>query len=60
MGEAEMDTIAGFIAAILIEKRKPDALVTDVAAFRLPFQTIYYCFENGLPLVIGDQVLGTS
>src|SRR5216684_2068165 len=55
MGEAEMDTIAGFIASILIEKRRPDALVADVAAFRLPFQTIYYCFENGLPPVIGDQ-----
>jgi glycine hydroxymethyltransferase len=33
MAEAEMDTIAGFIASILIEKRKPDALVTEVAAF---------------------------
>jgi glycine hydroxymethyltransferase len=49
MGETEMDTIAGFIASILIEKRTPDALVTEVAAFRLPFQTVYYCFENGLP-----------
>jgi glycine hydroxymethyltransferase len=60
MGETEMDTIAGFIASILIEKRKPDAVVTEVAAFRLPFQTVYYCFENGFPPVIGDQVPGTT
>jgi len=46
MGESEMETIADFIARSLVE---PEAVIDDVIAFRQPYQTLYYCFENGLP-----------
>jgi glycine hydroxymethyltransferase len=49
MGEAEMETIADFIARILVERVEPEAVLDDVIAFRQPYQTLYYCFENGLP-----------
>jgi glycine hydroxymethyltransferase len=50
MGEAEMEAIAGFIARVLIEDAAPEEVADDVIAFREPYQTIYYCFENGLPM----------
>ena len=46
MGESEMETIADFIARSLVE---PEAVIDDMIAFRQPYQTLYYCFENGLP-----------
>jgi glycine hydroxymethyltransferase len=49
MGEAEMETIADFIARVVSGKDRPEAIVNDVVEFRLPFQTLYYCFENGFP-----------
>ena len=49
MREPQMETIADFIAAVLVEGRAPEDLVDDVVAFRAPYQTIYYCFESGLP-----------
>ena len=49
MGAAEMEAIADFMARILVEGADPDALAGDVTDFRAPFQTLYYCFENGLP-----------
>jgi len=49
MREAEMEQIADFIARILIEKASPESVLEDVIEFRQPYQTIYYCFENGLP-----------
>lgn len=49
MGEKEMETIADFIARILIDKAPPHDVVEDVMEFRRPYQTLYYCFENGLP-----------
>jgi glycine hydroxymethyltransferase len=49
MGEAEMEIIADFIARILVERSAPEKVVDDVIAFRQPFQTLYYCFEHGLP-----------
>jgi glycine hydroxymethyltransferase len=49
MGEAEMETIADFIARILIEWSAPEAVIDDVIAFRQPYQTLYYCFEHGVP-----------
>jgi glycine hydroxymethyltransferase len=48
MREAEMETIADFIARILIEKAKPEDVVKDVIEFRQAYQTLYYCFDNGL------------
>jgi glycine hydroxymethyltransferase len=49
MGEAEMETIAHFIAHILVERAAPDAVREEVLALRQPYQTLYYCFEHGLP-----------
>ena len=49
MHEAEMETIADFIARLLIEQTAPEKVVDDVIAFRQPYQTLYYCFDQGLP-----------
>lgn len=49
MGEAEMDAIAEFMARVLIEKQRPEDVAKDVVAFREPYQTLYYCFDNGPP-----------
>ncbi len=44
-----METIADFITRILVERSAPEAVLDDVIAFRQPYQTLYYCFEHGLP-----------
>lgn len=49
MNEQDMDSIAGFIARLLIERASPEDVLEDVIDFRMPFQKMYYCFENGLP-----------
>jgi glycine hydroxymethyltransferase len=49
MGEAQMEHIAGFIARVLVEGVAPEELAGEVIAFREPYQTVYYCFEHGLP-----------
>ncbi|GAC1384741.1 MAG: serine hydroxymethyltransferase [Ktedonobacteraceae bacterium] len=49
MHENEMDTIADFIARVLVEREAPEDVRDDVIAFREAYQTLYYCFENGLP-----------
>ncbi len=49
MKEAEMETIADFIAEIVVRGKSPEALLSQVLDFRAGFQTLYYCFENGLP-----------
>jgi len=49
MGEVEMDAIADFIARILVERVAPEEVREEVIAFRQPYQTLYYCFENGIP-----------
>jgi glycine hydroxymethyltransferase len=49
MREKDMATIADFMARILIEKAAPEDVMEDVVDFRLPYQTMYYCFDNGLP-----------
>ncbi len=49
MGEAEIEAIADFIIRILIEQVMPEDVRDEVVAFRQPYQTLYYCFENGLP-----------
>lgn len=50
MHEAEMATIADFIARILIEHADPEAVVDDVIAFREAYQTFYYNFDHELPI----------
>jgi len=32
-----------------VEKDAPESVMEDVIDFRLPYQTLYYCFDNGLP-----------
>jgi glycine hydroxymethyltransferase len=49
MREAQMETIADFIARVLIEGAVPEEVMGEVVAFREPYQTTYYCFEHGLP-----------
>lgn len=49
MGTAEMETIADFIARVLVEGEAPEIVRDEVIAFREPYQTVYYCFEAGLP-----------
>ncbi len=49
MGETEMETIADFIARVLVEKAPVDQVADDVIAFRQPYQTLYYNFDHGLP-----------
>jgi glycine hydroxymethyltransferase len=49
MREEHMETIADFMARILVEKETPSRVVEDVIEFRLPYQKLYYCFDNGLP-----------
>jgi glycine hydroxymethyltransferase len=49
MREAEMETIADFMARLLIEQAPPEAVVDDVISFRQPYQTLYYCFDHGSP-----------
>jgi glycine hydroxymethyltransferase len=49
MHEAEMESIADFIARVLLERTPPEVVRDEVVAFRQSYQTLYYCFENGLP-----------
>lgn len=49
MGQAEMETIADFIARILVRGEEPEQVMTDVIEFRSSYQDLYYCFDNGLP-----------
>ena len=50
MKEQEMETIADFMAQILVEQEAPEEVVDDVVAFREPYQTVYYCFDHGIPV----------
>jgi glycine hydroxymethyltransferase len=46
MREREMDQIADFIAAVLVEGVPPDGVRREVVDFRAPFQTVGYCFAG--------------
>ncbi len=49
MNEKDMETIAGFIARVLVERELPESVGKDVVDFRLPRQTLYYNFDNEYP-----------
>ena len=49
MNEKDMETIAGFIARVLVEKEDPESVAKDVIDFRLPLQTLYYNFDHEYP-----------
>jgi glycine hydroxymethyltransferase len=55
MGQTEMGAIADFIARVLVEGAAPEEVADEVIAFREPYQTIYYCFEVGLPHAMQAQ-----
>jgi glycine hydroxymethyltransferase len=44
MREREMEQIADFIAAVLVQGRPPEDMRREVVGFRAPFQTVGYCF----------------
>jgi glycine hydroxymethyltransferase len=58
MHELEMDVIAEFIARILVEHASPADVGHDVIEFRQSYQTLYYCFDTGLPPRIGSRSTG--
>lgn len=43
--EPEMERIAEFVAAVLVEARDPAAVRRDVVDFRSAYQTVGYCFD---------------
>lgn len=47
--EEDMATIADFIARVLVNGESTESVGKDVIDFRLPLQTFYYNFDNGLP-----------
>ena len=49
MREPEMEAIAELIARVLLEREEPARVKADALALRREFQTLYYCFETGLP-----------
>ncbi|RJQ61795.1 MAG: hypothetical protein C4530_05765 [Desulfobacteraceae bacterium] len=49
MRETDMETIAGFIGRILVQKEAPEAVGKEVIDFRLLQQTLYYNFDHVLP-----------
>jgi glycine hydroxymethyltransferase len=49
MKEQDMETIAVFMARVLVDQEAPENVVDDVVAFREPYQIVYYCFDHGIP-----------
>ncbi|HUS14505.1 MAG TPA: serine hydroxymethyltransferase, partial [Chloroflexia bacterium] len=49
LGEADMTTVAEFMARVLIAGEPAERVAADVTAFRAAYQTLYYCFGTGLP-----------
>jgi glycine hydroxymethyltransferase len=49
MREREMAAIAELIARVLLKREAPEKVKADALALRREFQTLYYCFETGLP-----------
>ena len=49
MHEKDMETIADFMARVLVEHEDSKKVGKDVMDFRLPRQTLYYNFDNEYP-----------
>jgi glycine hydroxymethyltransferase len=49
MGEGEMVAIAELVARLLVHEEDARAVLRDVVELRGGFQTLYYCFDAGLP-----------
>jgi glycine hydroxymethyltransferase len=46
MKEEEMKVIAGFLREILVEKKDPGKVASEVSSFRSKYQTVKYCFDD--------------
>jgi glycine hydroxymethyltransferase len=49
MNEQDMETIADFIARVLVQNEDPEIVGRDVMDFRQPKQTLYYNFDHEYP-----------
>jgi glycine/serine hydroxymethyltransferase len=49
MNEQDMETIADFMARVLVQNEDPESVGKDVVDFRYPQQTLYYNFDNEYP-----------
>ncbi len=49
MNEQDMQTIADFMARVLVKGEDVEKVGKDVTAFREPFQTVYYNFDHEYP-----------
>lgn len=49
MNEKDMETIADFIARVLVRNEDAESVGKDVLDFRLPKQTLYYNFDHEYP-----------
>jgi glycine hydroxymethyltransferase len=49
MKEREMEAIADLIARILVRGEDPESVKPDALELRRGYQTLYFCFETGLP-----------
>ncbi len=49
MNEKDMETIAEFIARVLVKNESTESVGKDVIDFRLPKQTLYYNFDHEYP-----------
>jgi glycine hydroxymethyltransferase len=48
MKENDMKEIANFMQRVVLGKEPPEKVAEEVAEFRKDFQTVHYCFENGV------------
>jgi glycine hydroxymethyltransferase len=48
MKGSEMKEIASFIKKIIIDKKDPKKMVSNVKKFRKDYQKVHYCFDNKL------------
>lgn len=55
MREPEMVATAELIARVVVRGEDPAAVRRDALALRSGFQTLYYCFETGLPPTVAAQ-----
>lgn len=53
MMERDMETIADFMARVLVKGESTASVQHDVEAFRLPYQDVYYNFDHGWPQGMG-------
>ena len=49
MLERHMEDVAEFMARVLVREEAPERVAEEVTAYRSAFQTLYYCFESGMP-----------